>query len=42
MQEALQKAIGDSIQSIARDVETLVDMLMEQDRQGRHNEAAQA
>ena len=28
MQEALQKAIGDSIQSIARDVETLVDMLM--------------
>ena len=32
MQEALQKAIGDSIQSIARDVKTLVDMLMEQDR----------
>ena len=42
MQEALQKAIGDSIQRIARDVKTLVDMLMEQDRQGHHNEAAQA
>lgn len=42
MQEALQKAIGDSIQSIVRDVETLVDILMEQDRQGRHNEATQA
>ena len=42
MQEALQKAIGDSIMSIARDVKTLVDMLMEQDRQGHHNEAAQA
>lgn len=39
MQEALQKAIGDSIQSITRDVETLVDMLMEQDRQNRHSEA---
>ena len=38
MQEALQKAIGDSIQSIARDVKTLVDMLMEQDRQDRHTE----
>lgn len=37
MQEALQKAIGDSIMSIARDVETLVDMLMKQDRQGHHS-----
>ena len=42
MQEALQKAIGDSILSIARDVETLVDMLMEPDLQARHSEAAQA
>ena len=32
MQEAMQKAISDSIMSIARDVKTLVDMLMEQDR----------
>lgn len=38
MQEALQKAIGDSIQSIARDVKTLVDMLMEQDRQDSRTE----
>lgn len=38
MQEALQKAIGDSIMSIARDVKTLVNMLMEQDRQDRHTE----
>lgn len=42
MQEAMQKAISDSIFGIARDVETLVDMLMEQDRQGRHSEAVQA
>ena len=41
MQEALQKAIGDSIMSIARDVKTLVDMLMERDQQDRHSEAAQ-
>lgn len=42
MQEALQKTISDSIFGIARDVETLVDMLMEQDRQNRHSEAVQA
>ena len=42
MQEAMQKAISDSIMSIARDVKTLVDMLMEQDRQDRHSKAAQA
>ncbi len=38
MQEALQKAIGDSIMSIARDVKTLVDMLMKQDRQDSRTE----
>ena len=32
MQEAMQKAISNSILGIAWDVETLVDMLMEQDR----------
>ena len=42
MQEALQKTISDSIWSIAQDVETLVDMLMKQDRQGCHSETAQA
>ena len=42
MQEAMQKAISDSILGIARDVETLVDMLMKQYRQGHHNEATQA
>ena len=38
MQEALQKAISDSICGIARDVEVLSNMLMEQDRQSRHTE----
>lgn len=38
MQEALQKAISDSIFSIARDVNTLVHMLMEQEQQDRHTE----
>nr|WP_295310433.1 hypothetical protein [uncultured Blautia sp.] len=42
MQEAMQKAISDSILGIAQDVETLVDMLMERDQQDRHNKAAQA
>lgn len=42
MQEAMQKAISDSILGIARDVETLVDMLMEQDQQDRHSKAEQA
>ena len=42
MQEAMQKAISDSILGIARDVETLVDMLMERDQQDRHSKAAQA
>lgn len=32
MQEAMQKAISDSILGIARDMETLVDMLMERDQ----------
>lgn len=42
MQEAMQKAISDSILGIARDVETLVDMLMERDQQDRHSKATQA
>ena len=42
MQEAMQKAISDSILGIARDVETLVDMLMERNQQDRHSKATQA
>lgn len=42
MQEAMQKAISDSIFGIARDVESLVDMLMERDQQDRHSKATQA
>ena len=42
MQEAMQKAISDSILGIAQDVETLVDILMERDQQDRHSKAAQA
>lgn len=37
-QEALQKAIDDSITSIARNVDSLVKMLMELDRQSSHTE----
>lgn len=37
-QEALQKAIDDSITSIARNVDSLVEMLMELDRQSSHTE----
>lgn len=37
-QEALQKAIDDSINSIAKNVDTLVKMLMELDRQSEHTE----
>lgn len=36
------EVVHDSITSIARNMDSLVKMLMELDRQGRHNEAAQA
>lgn len=41
-QEALQKAVDDSITSIVRNMDSLVKMLMELDRQDRHSKAAQA
>ena len=41
-QEALQKAVDDSITSIARNMDSLVKMLMELDQQDRHSKAAQA
>lgn len=41
-QEALQKDVDDSIKSISKNVDSLVEMLMELDLQSSRNEAAQA